>query len=331
MILFLSDWREDYQDPIFYAFKKTYGEEVVIWPDKPNYFEPTQNYLNCHYNLTRTPATKEDIWAANKINNIKAIFVISSGYAIGEQWDLAKALKRERPSIPIIIIDGADGDRLQLPNDEWDLYFDREFNNGPLRHEPEHYPDYQRQAKLLGKNPDRVYPLPFCIIPEKFSENKEPHNYTRDVFFKGIDSKQRTKYLEGINIPNSLIDIHSHTPIHLQNREEFFNLIRTSKINLNISGGGLDCMRFWELLGAGGFVLTERHNQVIEPPFIDGIHLDRFSSKEEMLDKITYYLKHSEIRETIRQASYKFAMENHTCFNRLEYIISKLKENGWTI
>lgn len=167
--------------------------------------------------------------------------------------------------------------------------------------------------------------------------------YTRKVYrlcqpsisegcvFRGAHGAQRTKYLHGVHIPNSFIDINYHAPIHTQNRLEFFNLIQTSKINLNITAGGNDCMRFWELLGAGGFVLTEQHNQIIEPAFENGVHLDRFSSRAEMLDKIRFYLEHDEIREHIRQVGYRFAMDNHSCYSRMNYIVSKAKELGWDI
>jgi spore maturation protein CgeB len=145
--------------------------------------------------------------------------------------------------------------------------------------------------------------------------------------------RQRAHYLGGLSSPTGrwLIDINSHTPIDRQDRPGFFDLIETSKINLNITAGGSDCMRFWELFGAGGFVLSEKHSQVIEPPYLDGIHLDRFSSREEMLDKIAFYLKHEELREQIRKQGYDFTMNNHTCFHRMRYIIAKAKELGYNL
>ena len=329
MILFLSNPGEDYQDSIFYAFRKTYGDEVEIWPDKPNYFEGgPEHYRHCHYSFVRsiaTPPSRGDIITAAKTNNIKVVFLISSGYNVHEQWDLCKEIKAIRPTIPICIIDGADGDRLQYPHPEYDLYFAREYHTGPLKHEPEHYPAYQREAFAAGTYPTKVFPLPFSIIPEKFP----PLSHLKlqySVFFRGTNSKQRTHFLNGVSWPSSLIALGWHKAIHEQDRIEYARLARSSKICLNIAGGGNDCARFWELLGFGGVVATEDHSQVIEPSFEDGIHVIKFKTKQEMLDKIEYYLKHDEAREKIRETGYKFAMANHTCYHRMRFIISKIKE-----
>jgi len=337
MILWISNNGEDYGDAIYYALHKKYPDETVTWPDKPNYYEDKSNFLNCHYNLNRNSVTKEDIISANRNNNLKAVFILSSGYRVWPYWEeLRQELYKDGKNFPVIIIDQADGDRIQYDPSDWDLYFAREFNMGPLRHEESHYPEFQRVAKLLGEYPKNVFPLPFSIIPEKFCPILRSNGdgttypymeYKRDVFFRGAYGKQRAKYLDGVHIDNSLIDIHTHTPIHQQNRIEFFNLIQSSKINLNITAGGNDCMRFWELLGCGGFVLTEEHNQVIEPK----LGIDTFNTREEMLDKINFYLLHEILREEIRLATYRFAMENHTCYNRLDYILRETKKLGWEI
>lgn len=342
MILWISNSGEDYNDSIYYALHKTFPN-VVTWPDKPNYYESTANLLNCHYNLQRNPITKEDIISANKNKELKAVFILSSGYKVWPDWEeLRTELYKDGKNFPVIIIDAADGDRIQYSPEDWDLYFSREYHLNTLRHEFNHYPEFQIKAlEETGRPPRGVFPLPFSIIPEKFTPDYRSgyinpdgtgrFNYARDVFFRGAYGKQRAKYLEGVHINNSLIDIHSHTPIHQQNREEFFSLIRTSKICLNITAGGNDCMRFWELLGAGGFLLTEKHDQVIEPEFKPMVHLDTFSSKEEMLDKIKFYLTHENIREKVRKQGYEFAMRNHTSYHRMNFILRKIHELGWLI
>jgi hypothetical protein len=346
MILFISNPGEDYHDSIFYAFKKTFGDGVVTYPGKPNYYErysDTGNHFrNCHYDFTDAGCTESDVCASAANGTLRAIFIISSGYRVWPDWEQLRSKLASYPkTYPVIIIDGADGDRIQYSPDDWDLYFAREFHMGSVRHELTHYPKFQVDALLAtGKPPKGVLPLPFCVIPEKFAPmlkldaNGKPYpfmNYQRDVFFRGAYGKQRAKYLEGVHIPNSFIDINYHAPIHTQDRLEFFNLIQSSKININITAGGNDCMRFWELLGAGGFVLTETHDQVIMPPYENDIHLDRFSTKEEMLDKIQFYLKHENIRERIRRQGYEFTMKNHTCYSRMEYIIKAAKARGWEI
>lgn len=104
-------------------------------------------------------------------------------------------------------------------------------------------------------------------------------------------------------------------------------VFRKSKINLNITLRNIKTgipLRIWDILGAGGFVLT---NFQAELPlyFEQGKHLVWFESHDDMMDKILYYLEHDEERKRIAEEGYRIVKEKHTMINRVEQIIATQK------
>ena len=333
MILFISDPREDYQDSIFYAFKRIFGKEVIVYRDKPAYFEAgPEMYRNCHYMLDRTPCSDESIVAAAKSGELKGVFVIC-GY--NDVHALAVPLLNKilpyGKKWPLVVIDGHDDDRVrynffdQYPC-PFDFYFKRELHLG-IREHPEGHDKRQTEPIANGIYPDKVYPLPFCVIPEKFPK-RLPRAKQFNVNFRCGSvqhSPNRREFMLDFNYPNSLIDLNfPNTPIHMQDRADYFASIDVSKVNLNLIGGGNDCYRFWEVLGAGGFVLSQDHDQIIEPDFTPGENYDTFTTKQEMYYKIDFYCKNDTLREKIALSGYNFTMTNHTCYNRLNFIIDTI-------
>jgi hypothetical protein len=341
MIIWLANPELDYQDVILYALKKTYGSDrVITYPDRPRFYEdiPDTDYRSCHYNFKRNlKSSYEDIVAAGERGEIEALIISNPGCPIWEWWNNMKKVKGYRTEWPVIFIDGADGERWQVGENEVDIYFEREFRLvNTLQHELSLYPDYEKDW-ILNKHahPPWIHPLPFSIEPAKYPK-LEWVNPDLNVFFRGSSGPfrnnkwHRADYMQGIKIPGpSVINMGYSPPTDHQNRNEYYDLARRSKISLNFIGGGNDCKRFWELMGAGAFVLTEDYDQLVEPPFLNGVHLDRFRNKQELQEKIDYYLSHDEERERIRRQGYEFAMANHTCYNRMNYIIDKIREAGF--
>ena len=321
MILFISDPRDDYQDSVFYAFRKTYGDEVVTFPRKPGFYEPEdrkEHFRNSYYNFKDCNISIEDIIGAK----IKAVFIISSGYPIHDQAKeiLEKILAKNPKSWPLIVIDGADQSGFQ--------------HNAEMENYPCKYDLYFKREMLDFEVYDpRIKPLPFSIIPEKFP-TRRPVDKDFPVFFRGFTTAPDRPFFAkdlGLSFPGSIIDCNWHAPVHMQDREEYFGLIDRSKINLNIIGTGYDCIRLWEVLGCGGFVMSQKMPQIVEPPFEDGKHLVYFSSKKEMIDKMNFYMKNNALRGKIAIEGHEFAMKNHTCFNRMNYILEEIKKLNFNI
>ncbi|MGN0378889.1 MAG: glycosyltransferase [Butyrivibrio sp.] len=93
-----------------------------------------------------------------------------------------------------------------------------------------------------------------------------------------------------------------------------------SKINLNLTLRTIKTgipLRVWDILGAGGFCLT---NYQAELPlyFENGKDLVYFESRDEMLEKVSYYLAHDDERREIAENGRRKVMELHSYMNRLD-------------
>ena len=78
-------------------------------------------------------------------------------------------------------------------------------------------------------------------------------------------------------------------------------VFRESKINLNITLRSITSgipLRALDVMGAGGFLLSNYQPELAEY-FINGEELVMFESKEDMLNKIAYYLEHEDERKQI--------------------------------
>lgn len=94
---------------------------------------------------------------------------------------------------------------------------------------------------------------------------------------------------------------------------EMFQIFRDSKINLNdyvdtANGIGFN-QRMFEVMGSGGFLLT-REAPNFKDIFPEGIFAT-YTSVEDCLEKIDYYLKNDNERKEIAQRAQKFIAENY--------------------
>ena len=99
-----------------------------------------------------------------------------------------------------------------------------------------------------------------------------------------------------------------------------------SKINLNFTPkpirSGLP-LRIWDILGAGGFLLTNFQSEIPEY-FEVGKDLEAFASEEELVEKIRYYLAHNEEREEIARNGYQKAKEQYSLETRVRQMLGCL-------
>lgn len=82
-------------------------------------------------------------------------------------------------------------------------------------------------------------------------------------------------------------------------------------------------MRVYECLAAGCFQLVDS-NPYIEENFSDG--LVTYTNKQDMYEKLDYYLAHDSEREKIAQKGYECVTENHLFANRLDIILNAINE-----
>jgi hypothetical protein len=85
--------------------------------------------------------------------------------------------------------------------------------------------------------------------------------------------------------------------------------------------------RTWITLGCGGFLLTN-YQVGLDTIFVKGEHLEWYTSPEECLDLIEYYLRNSDQRKKIAQSGYQFAHSHRTYDVVMDEIISYIENDS---
>lgn len=79
--------------------------------------------------------------------------------------------------------------------------------------------------------------------------------------------------------------------------------------------------RVFEALACGAFVISDNQKDVFSL-LKDGNHLARFDSPDDIVEKITYYLDHSEYRQQIASRGRKEVLSAHTYEDRVKKLLS---------
>lgn len=157
---------------------------------------------------------------------------------------------------------------------------------------------------------------------ENLDETGKPTPFTYankdfDVCFVGnVNSPNRIDFLDSMfkEFPNFFFG---------QRRfQDAAKIYAKSKICLNIAMKEDLNMRCFEVMGAGGFLLTDWVPHIDEL-FEDGKHLVLYRSIEEAIDKAKYYLAHDSEREKIAQAGHELVMQKHTIDHRVDRMLEK--------
>ena len=103
-------------------------------------------------------------------------------------------------------------------------------------------------------------------------------------------------------------------------------IFHLSKINVNITMKSIQSglsLRVWDILGCGGFCLSNYQSEI--PDFFEiGKDIECYESIEECKEKIEYYLEHEDLRREISQHGYEKVRSLHTYEKRIECMLKYL-------
>lgn len=177
------------------------------------------------------------------------------------------------------------------------------------------------------------------IYNSNYYKNKFQNRDIDVVFIGDICKSNRKEYIDyllnnGINIQTYGIN----TTNGFVTNEKMIELYNRSKITLNFCNNDSGVLipnlknitrkipqlkgRISEALLCGSLVLDEQN--LIDERYIQGEHLDNFSSKKELLEKIKIYLNDTNKRDKISIAGYKYALDNYDNINAFEKVVDKL-------
>ena len=100
-----------------------------------------------------------------------------------------------------------------------------------------------------------------------------------------------------------------------------------SRVNLNFTIPNIKSgipLRVWDVLGAGGFLITN-YQPELEMYFELDKDLVVFESRQELAKKVSYYLEHEDLRREIAKSGYRKVKLNHSYKIRMEQMLEELR------
>lgn len=188
----------------------------------------------------------------------------------------------------------------------------------------------------------------FSLFDKNYYKRFENRNKNIDVSFIGdVTREKRLEYIDFLrknNVPiktygrgseegfidfGQMIEIFNKSKININFTGVFNsnNLILGKNINnrVNVCNG-----RIIEIALCGGFILSEYSNGM-EEMFKIGEEIEVFHTKEELLDKIKFYLTDDSQRNKIAERAYQRAIKDYDtseCFSKVFNAIAKIKKSN---
>lgn len=176
--------------------------------------------------------------------------------------------------------------------------------------------------------------VPFYFFTERFMQNDKAamaHLYLGNK----VTEQERLHLLKAVS-ENCALKLYTGSDVSPLPLADYRGLAETmmempkifhlSKINLNLTSkpirSGLP-LRIWDILGAGGFLLTNYQSEIGEY-FEIGKEVEIFSGEAELLEKIRYYLEHEEERKQIARRGYEKAKKMYSLKHRVEQILETI-------
>ena len=179
--------------------------------------------------------------------------------------------------------------------------------------------------------------LPCKLIDYRISKNKENidwskignsvpnHNPSFDIFFSGQqNSKSRKELIEFLKSKNYNFfggDENSKIPFN-----DYLATIYNSSINLALEGKGEFTFRHLEILASCSFMICQSSiNELDLPlPLLDGKHFVSFKSKNDLEEKINFYLKNDKLRNDIALNGRRVLEEHYSPKKHGKFLLSKI-------
>ena len=179
--------------------------------------------------------------------------------------------------------------------------------------------------------------LPCSMVDYKVSKKKKnknwnnignlkPNNHPKyDIFFSGKKtSKHRKELIEFLY--SKEFNFFGRTEDTKIPFDHYLTAIYDSSINLALEGKGEFTFRHLEILASCSFMLCQNSINELELPLplVDGKHFVTFESKEDLIEKISFYLKNDNLRNEIALNGRRALEEYYSPKKHGEFLFSKI-------
>ena len=146
-----------------------------------------------------------------------------------------------------------------------------------------------------------------------------------DIFFSGQQSsKSRTELIEFLKSKN--FNFFGRAEKSKIPFNEYLATIYNSSINLALEGKGEFTFRHLEILASCSFMICQSSiNELDLPlPLLDGKHFVSFENKDDLIEKIDFYLKNPQLREEIALKGRQVLEEHYSPKQHGKFLMGKI-------
>jgi spore maturation protein CgeB len=122
--------------------------------------------------------------------------------------------------------------------------------------------------------------------------------------------------------------IHPNYQHRAEHNQELTHIYCASGINIDIPRlyqRNTINMRVFDVLAAGGFVLTEK-SDALQNVFTEGQHVGLYTSQKELEDKLQWWLHHPKERQQIAKQGREEVLQKHLISHRVDSILQYVEE-----
>lgn len=323
--------------------------DSFYWHNRVGFFCAS---MRTQADVTRKSLQKIQFYSTQDFNSFDAVIFNyecnfrKKGEPIKTVCEAVRNLKTSIKNIPTGLLLSSPNAKL-IPTDEDMDLFDFVFRR-------EHFKDLDRyDLSTHNKKKLRTTTLSCPLIPANilnvnrinpadYGFDTPPEIFQNEVFFLGQETSRtlmRTKIID--EVKRSKFDFSGgiHPDVRNPDREippelgasrlpqkNFYEKTRSSKINLALEGYGQFTYRHWECWALSSFMISSPSVNDVKLPFeaIDGKHYVTFEDRDDLIDKIRYYLKHDDERNKIIQNGRELFEQEYNFKKHGQYIIDAI-------
>ena len=195
----------------------------------------------------------------------------------------------------------------------------------------------REKNKQISNNKYFTTILPCRLIDYKISKKKENIDWSKignskpnkepnhDIFFSGQKTSEYRKELTEF-LKTKDYNFFGGTEDLKIPYNQYLSAIYNSSINLALEGKGEFTFRHLEILGSCSFMLCQSSINDLELPLplIEGKHFVTFKNKEDLIEKINFYLKNNDLRNEIALNGRKVLEEHYSPKKHGEFLLRKI-------
>ncbi|MBQ4122966.1 glycosyltransferase family 1 protein [bacterium] len=144
-------------------------------------------------------------------------------------------------------------------------------------------------------------------------------------FYKSVDDIYKNKFLS-----DKYIDLYRESYRgYIENQKELSYIYSHSKINIDLPSKSEKSINYrcLEILASGGFLLAP-HNKTLVKYLDDGQEIETFKSSDDLIDKIRFYIKNTNLALLITAKGKRNIVSNHSFHDRLKIILKVLNDKN---